>query len=218
MSDYPEPDPLPPPLPIFNPINWPQVEVPTGGGGGGGVGTQGYQGFQGITIGGTQGPQGFQGVVGIGTSYYAQYYDTTDQANTGGTGQALTFNTTDFQFGISLVSNSQITVAHTGKYALSFSIQFVNVNSQEQFIDIFFWKNGSVLADSNSQFAITRDQSGVNGKLIAATTLFFDLVANDYLEVYWYSATTDVDVEYIAAGSYVPATPSAFVNIQLISS
>lgn len=36
MSDYPEPDPLPPPLPIFNSVNWPQIETSTGGGGGGG--------------------------------------------------------------------------------------------------------------------------------------------------------------------------------------
>lgn len=37
-SDYPEPDPLPPPLPIFNNSNWPQVLTPSGGGGGGGGG------------------------------------------------------------------------------------------------------------------------------------------------------------------------------------
>ena len=151
-------------------------------------------------------------------SYFAQYYDTTDQAHAGGTGQSITFNTTDFQSGISLVSGSQITVSQTGKYALSYSLQFINTDSQEQYVDVFFWKNGSVLADSNSEFAITRTQSGINGKLIAATTLFFDLVATDYLELYWYALSTDVDLEYIAAGTYVPATPSAFVNIQLISS
>jgi hypothetical protein len=151
-------------------------------------------------------------------SYFAQYYDTTDQAHAGGTGQSITFNTTDFQSGISLVSGSQITVSQTGKYALSYSLQFINTDSQEQYVDVFFWKNGSVLADSNSEFAITRTQSGINGKLIASSTLFFDLVATDYLELYWYAVSTDVDLEYIAAGTYVPATPSAFVNIQLISS
>lgn len=36
MSDYPEPDPLPPPLPIFNAVNWPQIDTVGGGGGGGG--------------------------------------------------------------------------------------------------------------------------------------------------------------------------------------
>jgi hypothetical protein len=63
MSDYPEPDPLPPPLPIFNPINWPQVEG-TGGGGGGGAGFQGLQGVTG-PFGSPPGPQGFQGIAGI---------------------------------------------------------------------------------------------------------------------------------------------------------
>lgn len=44
MSDYPQPNPTPPPLPVFNPINWPQMIQQ---GGGGGVGIQGIQGEQG---------------------------------------------------------------------------------------------------------------------------------------------------------------------------
>lgn len=41
MSDYPQPDPTPPPLPVFNTVNWPQV-VAEGGGG-----PQGFQGDEG---------------------------------------------------------------------------------------------------------------------------------------------------------------------------
>ena len=87
-----------------------------------------------------------------------------------------------------------------------------------EYVDVFFFKNGSVLSNSNSEFGITRRQSGIDGKIIAVSTFFFDLVANDYLELYWYAVSTAVDLEYKIAGTYVPATPSAFVNIQLISS
>lgn len=53
MSDYPEPDPTPPPLPVFNPINFPQIET---GGGGGVAGAQGPTGPSGVA--GPQGPAG----------------------------------------------------------------------------------------------------------------------------------------------------------------
>lgn len=38
-NDYPQPDPLPPPLQVFNNVNWPQIQLQGGGGGGGGGGT-----------------------------------------------------------------------------------------------------------------------------------------------------------------------------------
>lgn len=42
-NDYPQPDPLPPPLQVFNNVNWPQVQLQGGGGGGGGGGGTTYQ-------------------------------------------------------------------------------------------------------------------------------------------------------------------------------
>jgi hypothetical protein len=45
MSDYTEPNPLPPPLPVFNPVNWPQTFVPASAmGGGGGASSAGQNG------------------------------------------------------------------------------------------------------------------------------------------------------------------------------
>lgn len=150
-------------------------------------------------------------------SYYAQYFDTTDQPNSGATGNTVSFNTTDFNFGITLASNTNITFTHGGYYAISYSLQYINTSSQEQYIDIWFEKNGNVIANTNSTFGITRNQSSVDGKLVAASTFFFNLVPTDYLQIRWFSSSLDVDLEYIAAGAYTPATPSAFVNVQLLS-
>lgn len=150
-------------------------------------------------------------------SFYAQYFDTTDQANSGATGNTVSFNTTDFNVGITLASNTNITFTHGGLYAISYSLQFINISSQEQYIDVWFEKNGNVVANTNSTFGITRNQSSVDGKLVAASTFFFNLVPTDYLQIRWFSSSLDVDLEYIAAGAYTPAAPSAFVNAQLIS-
>lgn len=97
MSNYPEPDPLPPPLPIFNPLNWPQVDI-TGGGGLAGLqgptgatgqfGVQGTQGVGGSTgLLGRQGPQGVPAVAG------PLFYNGSNLSLTGVPGQTLyTFN------------------------------------------------------------------------------------------------------------------------------
>lgn len=70
MSNYNPPDPLPPPLTIFNNVNWEVPDVISGGGGGAGpqgiagpIGPQGLQGNQGIV--GVQGSQGSQGILGL---------------------------------------------------------------------------------------------------------------------------------------------------------
>lgn len=62
MSEYSPPDPLPPPLPVFNNINWIAPEFGTGGGGGNIAGPQGPFGPA-----GPQGDIGFQGPAGGGT-------------------------------------------------------------------------------------------------------------------------------------------------------
>lgn len=90
MSDYNPPDPLPPPLPIFNNLNWVISDVQTGGGGG--AGTQGFQGLQGFGIGSTgavgpqgvrgfQGWQGFQGNIGPFYTLFTETYGATTTFN-----------------------------------------------------------------------------------------------------------------------------------------
>jgi hypothetical protein len=70
MSNYNPPDPLPPPLTIFNNVNWEIPDVISGGGGGAGpqgiAGPQGLQGVQGSAgSAGSAGSQGLQGIVGF---------------------------------------------------------------------------------------------------------------------------------------------------------
>jgi len=79
MSNYNPPDPLPPPLTIFNNVNWEVPDVISGGGGGGAgpqgiAGPQGLQGVQGSAgsagSAGSQGSQGLVGATGVGGLLY----------------------------------------------------------------------------------------------------------------------------------------------------
>ena len=153
---------------------------------------------------------------------YGSFQDSTDQsiATTTAVG-TITLNTTDFALGVSIVSNSRITVDYAGLYNLQFSLQFVNPDNQQHDVDVWFRKNGVDIANSNSQFTVpVRKNATIYGHLIAALNYFVDLDAGDYVELMWATSSTLVTVEQIPAQTSPtrPATPSAIVTMQYVSS
>lgn len=138
---------------------------------------------------------------------------------------ALTLNVNDFPGGITVASNSRITVSHAGIYQFEYSIQFTSNSTGTETIDIWLRKNGTDIAASNSQFSLpARKSAGVPSALIAVTPFMVNLAANDYIEIMWHVSATSVSVAALSAVSYsagvtptIPATPSAFVTVQFIS-
>jgi len=151
---------------------------------------------------------------------FGSFYDVNDQtvASTT-TAYAITLSNTDFSENVFLSNSSRINVRAAGKYNVQFSVQFANTDTQIHDADIWMRKNGSDLTNSNSQFSIPNSHGGTDGHLIAALNLFVDLAANDYVELMWSAASTQVKLEYIGTQSSPtrPATPSAIVTIQHIS-
>ena len=157
---------------------------------------------------------------------YGQFSDDTDQAATTiGTENILGLNTTDLSNNVYLSNGDRINFRNAGKYAIQFSIQVVNSTNDTQSVDIWFKKNGSNIAASNSKFGIKpRKSSGADSQLIAATMVFFDLAANDYIQLAWRPTDIDVSFEHFAAVSAsagvtpaIPETPTAFVTVQYIA-
>lgn len=150
---------------------------------------------------------------------FGSFSDSTDQAaaNTT-TAYAVTYNTTDFSKGISVVSNSRITFETAGVYNIQFSIQFANDDTQIQDVDIWFRKNGTDIANSNSKFSVPNSHGGTDGHLIASLNFYVDVVANDYIQVMWATTSTLVVIEHLAAQTTPtrPATPSVIVTANKI--
>ncbi len=71
-------------------------------------------------------------------------------------------------------------VRNYGIYNLQFSAQLVNTDSQIHDIDIWFRKNGTNIAGSNSRYSVPNSHGGVDGHMIAALNFFIELNANDY--------------------------------------
>lgn len=154
-------------------------------------------------------------------SPYGAFQDSTDQtaANTT-TAYAVTFDTTDFSNGVTLSNSSRLNVAQAGIYNLQFSIQFKNTTNDGQDVDVWFRKNGTNIANSNSRFhVVARKSSGDPSHLIAAMNFFVSLAANDYVEIMWRPTDIGVSLEHFAASSTPdrPAVPSAIATLTFVS-
>ena len=116
---------------------------------------------------------------------YNQFQSNTDQtASDTYTAYAVTFDVSDFPDGISLSSSSHIAVSAQGIYLFTFSIQFQNDTNATETVDVWFRRNGTDVANSNSQFSIpARKSAGIPASLIAVTPFMVDLDAGDYIEI-----------------------------------
>jgi len=152
---------------------------------------------------------------------YGAFQDSTDQVAVSTTvAYPVTFNTTDFSNGVTVASNSRITVANAGLYNLQFSIQLTNTTNATQDVDIWFRVNNTNVANSNSRFGLApRKSVGDPYHIIAALNYFVSLNATDYVEIVWRTTDTGVSIEqYPASVSPTrPAIPSAIATMSFVS-
>jgi hypothetical protein len=152
---------------------------------------------------------------------YGAFQDGTDQtaANTT-TAYAITFDTTDFNNGVTLSNSSRLNVSQAGIYNIQFSVQFKNTTNDGQDVDIWFKKNGTNIDNSNSRFHLSqRKSAGDPSHLIAALNFFVSLAANDYVEIMWKPTSTSVSIEHFATSSTPtrPAVPSVIATVSFVS-
>jgi len=163
------------------------------------------------------GPQGPTGPTGAGGAlgYWGSFWSNQDQvaANTT-TAYPITYNNTDPDSnGVSIVSNSRITFANAGVYNIEFSVQADRVSgSGTDTIEIWFRKNGTDVADSNS--VVTVSGGAAAAKTIAAWNYMLELEANDYVELVWRTSDTRLELIADAAGTSPtrPAIPSVILT------
>lgn len=150
---------------------------------------------------------------------YGAFQDSTDQTAASTTAAyAITLDTTDYAVGVSIVSNSQITVRSAGVYNIQFSIQLANTNTQIHDVDIWFRKNGTDVAGSNSKFSVPNSHGGTDGHLIAALNFYIQLAAGDYVQLMWATNSTNVTIEQLPAQTSPtrPTTPSVIVTVNKV--
>lgn len=149
---------------------------------------------------------------------YGAFQSTADQtATAANTAYAMTLNTTDYANGVSIVSNSRITVVDDGIWNLQWSGQFENTDSQDHDVRVFLKINGTVVTGSTGFFAVASKHGSVNGHALVGWNYFLSLNATNYVELWWETDNTSVTIQaYAAAGDY-PSTASLIATISFVS-
>jgi hypothetical protein len=148
------------------------------------------------------------------TGYYAQYQDNTTQTAAAiNTGYPIKFRTLDYSNGVSVVSDSRITIANTGIYNLQFSVQLENSSTQEHDVTIWLRKNGTDVAGSAGFISVASSHGGVHGHVLSAWNYLLDVVGRDYYELVWSVSNTAVTMPYYAGALPPPSAASAIFTV-----
>jgi hypothetical protein len=151
---------------------------------------------------------------GGAVGYYAMYQDNISQPlGAVNVGQPVKFRTMDFSNGVTVNSDTEITIANTGIYNLQFSFQFQNIDVQEHDVTVWLRKNGTDVDGSSGFVAVVASHGGGPGHVIASWNYLLDAVGGDFYELMWSATSLDVTMEYYPAGSPPPATASAIFTV-----
>ena len=142
---------------------------------------------------------------------YGSFYDTTTQlATVINTAKAITFNTTDLSQGVFIGSpTSRIVVDSEGIYNFDTSFQLDKTSGGTAEFYFWFRLNGVNVPDSASHIRI----QGNNAEIFSSLNYFFDLKANDYIELMFSVSDLSVELKSFAAAAPVPAIPSIILTV-----
>ena len=142
---------------------------------------------------------------------YGSFYDTTTQTATViNTAKAITFNTTDISNGVFIgTPTSRIIVDTEGIYNFDTSFQLDKTAGGTGIFDFWFRLNGVDVPDSCSRIRI----QGNNAEIFSSLNYFFDLKANDYVELMFSVDDLSVEVTAFAASAPHPGIPSIILTV-----
>ena len=167
---------------------------------------------------------GFFKGLGNGMEYpYAMLMSDQDQSSAGTTSENLiTYNTPIFQSGIFVESSTRLRFQYAGQYLIAFNLQVANHAVAVKEFEVWLKDSGTNVALSNRRYDIPVQKTGsVWGHTVPSVTFIFT-VSNpetEYLEIAWWSDSTDVYLEHYAAGTSPtrPAIPSVILTANFVS-
>ena len=151
---------------------------------------------------------------------YISAYSAIDQSGNTGAATAILIGTTDFSSGISMTNNgsgnpTRITFAAAGTYMIAPSLQFANSDTANHNVNVWFRKNGTDIAASNTVVNVPKAADG--GNTFFQIVVYVQVTAGQYVELMWLPTNTAVTLDYIAAGAIAPAAPSVILASERIA-
>jgi len=146
--------------------------------------------------------------------YYGAFQDTINQtAAVINTGYPMKLRVNDLTNGVTIVSDSRITIANTGIYNLQWSAQFTNPLASEHDITIWLRKNGVDVPGSSGIVLVPAKHGSSDGHTLPSWNFLLSAVGGDYYEFVWSTANTSVYISYSPAGNPPPSTASVILTV-----
>lgn len=132
----------------------------------------------------------------IYTPRYGSFYSNATQTNpVANTAMAMTFNNTSSANGVSVVSNSRLTVAKAGVYNIQFSAQFTKTDAGTDYMEVWLSKNGTSVPWTNTRLKL----DGSNVYEVASWNFVETLGATEYVQIMW--GSSDLNAQIVAIPS-----------------
>ena len=112
---------------------------------------------------------------------------------------------------------TRIYVENTGLYNIQFSAQLHTTTNESVDFSIWFSKDGTDLANSNTDFTIEKISGG--GYMVAALNVLEPISSGSYVELYYSKTTNNGQILYkpVQSNPTRPATPSIILTVTQIA-
>jgi hypothetical protein len=132
------------------------------------------------------------------------------QSGSAGVSQSVNFEVTDISEGVSVVSNSRITLANSGTYSITFSAQLKEIGGTDS---IYLWlkKNGTNVDNTGTKTVVRN-----NDENIMTVEYIVQSSASDYYEIVFQNVNGHAQLYYEAASGNIPATPSIIITVKQV--
>ena len=150
--------------------------------------------------------------------YYGEFTKTGASTSpaSANTSYAVTWDNTEIANGVSIVSNSQITVVESGLYQFDVTLQLQSGSGTDKNVIFWFKKNGTNIPNTARVVTVSVN----NAYTPLGLSDFFSLDAGDYVELWWQSDNTNVALVTVAAGGAAPndypAAPAGIIAVNQI--
>ncbi|MGI9158927.1 MAG: hypothetical protein ACR2K1_04160 [Saprospiraceae bacterium] len=147
--------------------------------------------------------------------HYGAFQDNTTQTAAAiNTAYAVTFDTTDFESGVSRgTPTSHIVCQNIGVYNFQFSLQMAKSAAALGYAYVWARVNGTDVPDSATKLAF----QGSNSETVAAWNFVLRMGAGDYFQLMWAVDDTAIELVHYASVAFAPAIPSAILTVTQVN-
>lgn len=155
-------------------------------------------------------------------AFYGAFQSTVTQTCGANTAVALTYNQTDFSYGITVTNNSRVVIQHPGLYNAQFSVQLTNSDTKINRVYIWLRQNGEDVVGSAGKIDVPSTHGGAPGAILIGWNFYINTtVANEYFEFVWFTPddlhviipTLPAQEPVAGVSPYIPSTASVVLTV-----